>query len=70
VNYQFTIITPEDWHYAMEIRVEFVYERPDLKVLTEVTEKQFRDDYDSSLQIFIETDGACAGNDNKHSRGE
>jgi ribonuclease HI len=49
--------------------VEFVYERPELSTLREVTEKQFRDDYVESLPVFIETDGACAGNDDKKSPG-
>jgi ribonuclease HI len=49
--------------------VEFAYERPELPILREVTEKQFRDDYISSLPVFIETDGACAGNDDKRSPG-
>jgi ribonuclease HI len=69
LNYRFTIITPEDWHYAKGIMVEFTYDRPDLNVLREVTEKQFKEDYDETLPVFIETDGACAGNDNKQSPG-
>jgi hypothetical protein len=69
LNYRFTIITPEDWHYARAIRVEFSYERPSLRVLREVSEKTFKENFDSSLPVFIETDGACAGNDNKQSPG-
>jgi hypothetical protein len=69
LNYRFTIISPEDWHYARAIRVEFAYERPNLSVLREVTEKIFREDFDPSFPVFIETDGACAGNDRKQSPG-
>jgi ribonuclease HI len=58
LDHRFTIITPEDWRHAKAIRVEFAYERPELSVLREVTEKIFRDEYDSSLPVFIETDGA------------
>jgi hypothetical protein len=67
LNYRFTVITPEDWHYARAIRVEFSYERPYLDVFREVTEKIFKEDFDFSMPTFIETDGACAGNDSKHS---
>jgi hypothetical protein len=69
LNYRYTIITPEDWHYARAIRVEFAYERPSLSVLREVSEKIFKEDFDFSMPVFIETDGACAGNDNKQSPG-
>jgi hypothetical protein len=62
LDHRFMIITPEDWRHAEIIRVEFAYERPGPSVLREVTEKRFRDDYESSLPVFIETDGACAGN--------
>jgi hypothetical protein len=67
LNYRFTAITPENWHYARAIRIEFVYERPELGALREVTEKILREDYDSTCPVFIETDGACAGNDHKQS---
>jgi hypothetical protein len=69
LNHMFTIITPEDWKYARAIRVEFTYERPELSFLREVTEKQFGEDYDETLPVFIETDGACAGNADKQSPG-
>jgi ribonuclease HI len=69
LNYHFTFITPEDWHYARAIRVEFAYERPALGLLREVSEKMFKDDFDTTMPVFIETDGACAGNDNKQSPG-
>jgi hypothetical protein len=65
----FTIITPENWRHERVIRVEFAYERPELSALREVTEKQFNDEYDSTLPFFIETDGACAGNTSKESPG-
>jgi ribonuclease HI len=69
LDHRFTLITPEDWRHARAIRIEFVYERPDLSQLREVTEKIFRDDYQDTLPVFIETDGACAGNDSKSSPG-
>jgi ribonuclease HI len=69
LNYRYTIITPEDWHYARAIRVEFAYERPSFDVLREVPEKVFKSDFDFSMPAFIETDGACAGNNNKESPG-
>jgi ribonuclease HI len=65
----FTKITPEDWRFAPDIRVEFAYERPVLSTSREVTEKQFRDEFQDSLPVFIETDGACAGNEGKISPG-
>jgi ribonuclease HI len=65
----FTVITPEDWRHARAIRVEFAYERPPLSNMKVVSEKVFNDEYDERLPIFIETDGACAGNDNKESPG-
>jgi hypothetical protein len=69
LDHRFTIITPEDWRHAKNIRVEFAYERPVLSTLREVTEKQFREDFVPLLPVFIETDGACAGNDEKRSPG-
>jgi hypothetical protein len=69
LRYDFTIISPENWRYAKAIRTECVYDRPELKSLREVTEKIFRDEYDSSCPVFIETEGACAGNDAKQSPG-
>jgi ribonuclease HI len=69
LNYRFTTITPENWRYARAIRVEFAYERPELGVLREATEKIFKEDYGSTCPTFIETDGACAGNDHKQSPG-
>jgi ribonuclease HI len=66
---EFTIITPENWRYAKAIRIEFAYHRPELPPLREVTEKVFREDYDTTCPIFIETDDACAGNDAKQSPG-
>jgi ribonuclease HI len=67
--HDFTIIPPEDWRHSPNIRVEFAYERSELKPLREVTEKQSRDDYIPTLPVFIETDGACAGNEGKTSPG-
>jgi ribonuclease HI len=69
LNYRYTIITPEDWHYARAIRVEFAYERPSFDVLRKVPDKVFKSDFDFSMPAFIETDGACAGNNNKESPG-
>jgi ribonuclease HI len=37
--------------------------------LREVSEKIFKDDYEESKPVFIETDGACAGNAGKTSPG-
>jgi hypothetical protein len=69
LSFDFTIISPEQWRYAKAIRIECAYYRPELSALREVTEKIFSDQYDSSCPIFIETDGACAGNDSKQSPG-
>jgi ribonuclease HI len=69
LDHRFTIITPEDWRHAKNIRVEFAYERPILSTLREVTEKQFKDEFSPMLPVFIETDGACAGNEGKTSPG-
>jgi ribonuclease HI len=65
----FTIITPEDWRYARAIRAEFAYERPDLTSMRVVSEKIFKEDFNPMLPVFIETDGACAGNQEKHCPG-
>jgi ribonuclease HI len=69
LDYRFTIIPPEDWRHAKAIRIEFALERRVLGTLREVTEKQFRDDFVPMPPVFIETDGACAGNDDKKSPG-
>jgi hypothetical protein len=69
LDHRFTVISPEDWRHEKAIRVEFAFERPALSTLREVTEKQFREDYVPMLPVFIETDGACAGNDDKKSPG-
>jgi ribonuclease HI len=69
LDQRFVVITPEDWRHAKAIRVEFTFERPELETLREATEKFFRDDFNPMLPVFIETDGACAGNDDKKSPG-
>jgi ribonuclease HI len=69
LTYQFAAISPENWRYLREIKIEFVYERPELSTLRDVSEHIFRMDFDWTCPTFIETDGACAGNEGKQSPG-
>jgi ribonuclease HI len=63
----FVGITLEDWRYSREIRVEFTFDRPSLDRLTEVKPEDFRRAFNSRIPVFVETDGACAGNCEKKS---
>jgi hypothetical protein len=46
-----------------------VFERPNLDKLTEVNSEVFRKAYCAKIPVFVETDGACAGNCEKKSAG-
>jgi hypothetical protein len=62
-------IIPEDWSYARVIAVTFQYERPELGNLTEVKPETFSSRFNMRFPVFVETDGACAGNQDKRSPG-
>jgi hypothetical protein len=62
-------LEPENWRYSTAIKATFVYERPVLGNLIDVSPKQFSTRFDTRLPVFIETDGACAGDEAKRSPG-
>jgi ribonuclease HI len=69
LDHHFVEITPEDWRHTKDIRVEFVFERPDLDKLTEVNPQGVRTAFLPILPVSVETDSACAGNCEKKSAG-
>jgi ribonuclease HI len=66
---RFVEITPEDWRHSREIQAEFVFDRPTLDRLEEVKTEEFRRAFVPSIPVFVEIDGACAGNCEKKSAG-
>jgi ribonuclease HI len=53
---------PADWFAQKRITVRYTVNRPDLVILDKVNPTEFIAQFDPSIPIDIETDGACAGN--------
>jgi hypothetical protein len=62
-------IEPEDWREEAMIRIAFNLVGPKLNEPTEVTVKEFKQRFNPRVPIFVETDGACAANEDKQSPG-
>jgi ribonuclease HI len=55
-------LAPENWYETRELTARFRYLRPDLAAPDVVPHDVFRSLLDLTMPVFIETDGACAGN--------
>jgi ribonuclease HI len=62
-------IEPENWRDETKIRITFHLERPRLETLRKVEVGEFKTRFDPRIPTFAETDGACAGNEDKQSPG-
>jgi hypothetical protein len=62
IDESFFEIFPEEWAHAKILAVSFVYERPEISSLVEVTPNIFKIRFVPKFPVFVETDGACAGN--------
>jgi ribonuclease HI len=70
-DYTHLDIFPANWHYAKALKVTPFYERPELHRLREVPQQIFFSEVNVCLKFpfFVETNGACAGNQEKLSPG-
>jgi ribonuclease HI len=55
-------MAPNDWYEQHSLTVRFRYDRPDLTTLNSTPPDLFTWKFDATKPIFIETDGACSGN--------
>jgi hypothetical protein len=65
----FVDISPVDWAYAKTIAVTFQFEGPGLGRQRDTKPEKFKSDFNIRFPVFVETDGACAGNQEKRSPG-
>jgi ribonuclease HI len=66
---RFAAISPEKWKREKDIAVDFKHNSLSLRDLCEVTAEEFMGRFDPSVPTSAETDGACAGNNEKKSPG-
>jgi hypothetical protein len=52
----------DDWFTRKRLAVRFTVDRPDLTKIQIIYPEQFTREFNPSVPIFIETDGACSGN--------
>jgi hypothetical protein len=53
---------PDDWFIRKHLSVRFTVDRPDLTTVSVIYPEQFTREFDPTIPVFIETDGACSGN--------
>jgi hypothetical protein len=63
------IFDPEEWQKEEKIALKFRFDRPSLRELKKVSKEEFLARFNPRVPIFVETDGACAGNEGKMCRG-
>jgi hypothetical protein len=69
IDSSFVGIFPVDWAYAKTIGLTFFYERQELGAIREVKKEVVQSGIDLRFPFFVETDGACAGNQENKSAG-
>jgi hypothetical protein len=62
VHPNFVETAPENWWEDRHLTVRYRVDRPDLDSLERTTPERFRAEFNPTIPVFIETDGACSGN--------